>query len=477
MRYTMPEGGKAYAGFSKVDDFMRSPLYVVFIACLSVLSSVFGLELIVYSIFVAIGVYLCIWGDDLLPLMPIVVCSYIAPSFVNNPGRNPESIFYPAHGGIYLLVLAAIFVACLIFRLVTDRDFGGMTFLRKKRSLTAGMLVLGVAYVLGGFGIENYTSYAANTVLFGFIQFVSVFLMYYVFSGTIKWEIAPRDYFAWIGLCVGFVVLVQLSENYISGRIFMEGGNTIDRELMATGWGMHNNIGGLMAMMMPFPFYLAYTRKRSWVYIALASVLMLGVVISCSRTAMLAGAIVFFVCSVLLLRKREKRGPILVVYAVAAVAVGVFAVVSFEKLKDVFALFIEEIDAISKRDLLFINGMKQFREYPVFGGTFYPQGDFIPWDWAELEAFSTFFPPRWHNTLVQIAASCGVVGLTAYVFHRVQTVQLFLRHRSVENFFIGMFVVTLLAAGLLDNHFFNVGPVLVYSMALAFVENIDQSKV
>ena len=257
----------------------------------------------------------------------------------------------------------------------------------------------------------------------------------------------------------------------------MEGGNTIDRELMATGWGMHNNIGGLMAMMMAFPFYLAYTRKRSWVYIALASVLMLGVVISCSRTAMLAGAIVFFVCSVLLLRKREKRGPILVVYAVAAVAVGVFAVVSFEKLKDVFALFIEEIDAISKRDLLFINGMKQFREYPIFGGTFYPQGDFIPWDWAELEAFSTFFPPRWHNTLVQIAASCGVVGLTAYVFHRVQTVQLFLRHRNVENFFIGMFVVTLLAAGLLDNHFFNVGPVLVYSMALAFVENIDQSKV
>ena len=476
MSYTMPEGGKARGGLRGFNEFLRTPWYVLIIACLTVLSSLFGLELIVYSIYVAVGIYLCIWGDDLLPLMPIVVCSYIAPSFANNPGRNPHSIFYPAYGGIYLVILASVFAICLIWRLITDREIGGIAFLKKKRSLTIGMLVLGAAYMLGGLGIENYAEYGSRTILFGFIQFVSVFLMYFVFSGAVKWEKAPRDYFAWIGLCVGFAVLAQLGENYLSGRIFMEGGNTIDRELMATGWGMHNNIGGLMAMMMPFPFYLAYTRKRCWAYVALASVLMLGVVISCSRTAMFVGGAVFLLCSVVLLRKPEKRITILVVYGAAALAVGVFAVVSFEKLKDVYALFIEEINAISKRDLLFINGTKQFRQYPIFGGTFYPQGEFVPWDWAELEAFSSFFPPRWHNTLVQIAASCGVVGLGAYVFHRVQTVLLFLRNRSVENTFIGLFVLTLLVAGLLDNHFFNVGPVLVYSMALAFVENIGKSK-
>jgi hypothetical protein len=151
--------------------------------------------------------------------------------------------------------------------------------------------------------------------------------------------------------------------------------------------------------------------------------------------------------------------------------------VTFDTLMNVYALFIDEIDAISKRDLLFINGMKQFRQYPIFGGTFFPQGEYVPRDWAELEAFSSFFPPRWHNTLVQIAASCGIVGLAAYVIHRIQTVRLFLRHRNTENLFIAIYIVALLVAGLLDNHFFNVGPVLVYSMALAFAENIDQSKV
>ena len=93
MSYTMPEGGAGRRGLGRIDAFLRSPWYVLLIACLTVISSAFGLELIVYSVFVAVAVYLCLLGDDLLPLMPIVVCCYIAPSFVNNPGRNPQSIF------------------------------------------------------------------------------------------------------------------------------------------------------------------------------------------------------------------------------------------------------------------------------------------------------------------------------------------------------------------------------------------------
>ena len=37
-------------------------------------------------------------------------------------------------------------------------------------------------------------------------------------------------------------------------------------------------------------------------------------------------------------------------------------------------------------------------------------------------------------------------------------------------------VMALLLASLLDCHFFNVGPVLFYSMALAYAEKIERSK-
>lgn len=468
---------RASAGVWKINGFMRTGWYIALIAALCVLSSLLGLELIVYPIYILIAVFLCLFGMDLLPLIPIVICSYVSPSVVNNPGRNPESIFYPAHGGIFLIILGAVLAVSLIWRLITDPDFGGKKFLTCKRSLTLGMVTLGVAYLLGGLGMDRYLEYAGDTILFGFIQFASVLVMYFLFTGAVHWKKAPKDYLAWVGLCVGFVILAQLAENYLSGRMFMEGTNTIDRELMATGWGMHNNVGGMMAMMLPFPFYLAYKRRNSWWLIALASVLMLGVIASCSRTAMFIGAAEFVVCSLILLRRKDLRLPILIVYGVAVVAVGVFAIVSFDALLEIFALFIEEINAISKRDLLLINGLKQFRQYPIFGGSFYPQGEFVPWDWANLEAFSSFFPPRWHCTLVQIAASCGIVGLAAYVFHRVQTVRMMLRRLTVEKVFIGLYILALLAASLLDNHFFNVGPVLMYSMALAFAEKIEISEV
>ena len=459
-----------------INAFLRSPAYILLIAGLCALSAVFGLELPVYTVYIAFCVYICLFCSDLLPLMPIVVCCYLAPSFANNPGRNPQSIFYPQHGGLYLIILAVIFAVCLICRLVWDPVFGGKRFLTRKRSLTVGMLVLGVAYLLGGIGSAKYAQYAGGTLLFAFLQFVSVFAMYFLFSGAVDWENTPRDYFAWVGMSAAFAVLAQLGENYLSGRIFMEGTNTMDRELMATGWGMHNNIGGFMATMIPLAFFLAIKRRPSWLYTLLAVALMLGTILSCSRTSMLIAALEFAVCSVILLRDKETRKANLFVYGGAALCVIVFAVAAFDKLMVVFALFFEEIGEVSKRDLLFINGMKQFLENPVFGGTFYPQGEFVPWDWSELEAFSSFFPPRWHNTLVQIAASCGAVGLAAYGLHRFQTVKLFLKERSTEKLFIGLYVGALLVASLLDCHFFNIGPVLVYSMALAFAENIGDSK-
>ena len=147
-----------------------------------------------------------------------------------------------------------------------------------------------------------------------------------------------------------------------------------------------------------------------------------------------------------------------------------------QELMEIFALFIEEIFIMSERDNLVGYGLKQFRTHPIFGGSFFPQGEYVPWDWSTSEAFSSFFPPRWHNTIIQVLASCGIVGLACYLFHRFQTVRLILVKRSTEKTFIGLFMASLLLCSLMDCHFFNVGPTLFYSMALAYAENIHLSK-
>ena len=455
------------------DRWLRSPWYVLTLAVLTVISNLFRLDLGIYTLFMGLGIYVSLLGSDLLPLMPVFILCYVAPSRENNPGRYPQSVFYPANGGIYLSILLVLFAACLVWRLVRDPELGGQNFLKTKRRLLPSMLVLSGSYLLSGIGMDEYYSIAGQNLLFAIIQCFAVCALYCLFTGSVRWVRAPRGYLAWTGLAVGFVVLAQLLENYLSGRIFEDG--TINRELIATGWGMHNNVGCMMAMMMPFAFYLAAKAKRGWLFNLLGTVLFLGTLLSCSRGSMLMAGLAYCLCAFLLLKNPESRRQNLTVYLVALGAVVLAAVVLAPKLLKVFRLFISQLGNVSQRDNLLYYGICQFLGEPVFGGSFFPQGSYVPWDWANLEEFSSFFPPRWHNTLVQMLASCGTVGITAYLIHRFRTVQLFWKRRSVENTFLAVSLGVLLCTGLLDCHFFNVGPVLFYSMSLAFAEKLPEA--
>ena len=125
--------------------------------------------------------------------------------------------------------------------------------------------------------------------------------------------------------------------------------------------------------------------------------------------------------------------------------------------------------ASDSRVNLYKNGFEAFKNAPIFGQTFYPVS-YEVYEFSEIDAFSSFFPPRWHNTVVQILASCGIVGMLAYLFHRISTVVLFIKKRSRATTFIGISILALLLMSLVDCHFFNVGPVLFYSTVLAVME-------
>ena len=116
-----------------------------------------------------------------------------------------------------------------------------------------------------------------------------------------------------------------------------------------------------------------------------------------------------------------------------------------------------------------------FARSPIFGESFFPR-DYAPWEFSVVEKLSSVIPPRWHNTFIQLGASCGLVGLLAYGFHRYQTVKLFLKKRTFFNLFIAIALIALVLMSMLDCHFFNIGPVLFYSMALAVAENAEKEK-
>jgi len=451
--------------------FLRSPIYVLSVSGVILLSSIFALDIPLYTLLAALCCAICLFSDDLLPLAPIVTQVHMSFSMDNNPGANPTPIFSMSRYGIYLIVIVALAAACFLFRLFTDKRFGGKAFFTKKRRLLGGMLLLGLAYLLGGsFSTAwEYDYIVRKTAIFSLLQLVVIALPYIVITGFVDWENAPRDYLLWVGVGMAGLVFFQVGHIYIAKDLLS--GNGLDREAITNGWGMRNNIGGMLAMMLPCVFYLGSRYRKPLLGIAGGTLVMVGILLTTSRSSLIAGGILWLVCSYLQLRPYLSKKTILLILAGLLLCGGLVLVAMWDKImaKVLAILDLGNVLDSNNRTLLYHEGIKQFLRFPVFGGSFFPI-DFTPHDWSTVASFSGIFPPRWHNTVVQLLASTGVVGLVAYGFHRFQTVKLYIQNRTTENTYLAFSILILLLTSLLDCHFFNFGPVLYYSIALAFIE-------
>lgn len=454
---------------NRINRFLVKPQYIAIVSVLTVLSNLFGLELPVYTLFCALTVYVCLLGQDLLALMPLLVCCYLAPSVGNNPGRNEASLFSAAGGGLYLMCLAGIMAASLIYRVIRDRK----QFFRRKYPLLSGMLLLCGAYLLSGIGSTAYPASLKQNLLFAFLQCACILVPYLLFSGDVDWSRVRKDYFAWIGFSAGFILMVQLVFIYLSGSVIVDG--IIVRKAIFTGWGMHNNIGFMLALSIPFAFYLATKYRKGWLGTVVGSGFLLCVVLTCSRSSILCASIGYLLCVLLMLYYARNRKHNAIALVVVLCVLAATVILFHKQLLRLFSGLLGLGTDPSSRDTIYLEGLKLFTKAPIFGSSFFSPG-YQPWDWATSDSFSGFFPPRWHNTVIQLLASCGIAGILAYGVHRVQTVKLFLSSFCKEKSFIACFLLVFLLASLFDCHFFNLGPTLFYSMALAFAENCPHKR-
>lgn len=458
----------------RFNSFLYSPAYFAVLGGLTVLANVFGQELIAYTILFPLAACVCLFGTDLLPLMPVFACAYISPSASNNPGMNANSIFSRPGSLAYVGLLLALLVGSLVYRLVKDPDFGGRKFLSQKRKLLSGMCVLGISYAISGLCSGHWDEYGLRNLLNATVQFIAVAGLYWVFSGAVKWEKAPKAYLYWTGICVGYVLTIELAGIYLTEGVWTSNG--LLRDKIFTGWGNYNSMGALLAMMIPLPFWLAVKGRFKWFGFATAFVFLGALMLTCSRLSMIMGALIFgisYVFYLVYIRHAKERTVIYIITALIPIAVlVVFHQQIQQLLGSISGIGFASMD---ERTLGFRKGIQQFLDYPIFGGTFFPVDFEELYVWAQVDGFTTLFPPRWHNTVIQLLATGGVVCLFCYGVHRIQTLKLFLKKPSQDKVFVGLSILALLLTSLLDCHFFNVGPVLLYSAMLAFTEfKLDQ---
>lgn len=464
MAHILPVASKDHKVIRSINWFLGGPYYIALVSFLTLLSAVFSLEIPLYFLYIAAGIYICLFADDLLGLMPIVLSAYMSVSEKNNPGNHQSTIFSPDRWGIALIALVAVLVIFVVVRVITDKNWGGKQFFTKKRKLTPSIIVLGIAYCLGGICAPPIIR---HSILFGAMQFCTIFIPYFLFSGGVNWQNCRRDYFGWIGFCTGFMLLVQLANIYRINDVIVNG--IIDRDRIYNGWSMYNNLGIMLAMMIPSAFYLASRHHKGWLGSIAASMFMVGTALTCSRNSIMMGCAVFILCvfvSLAFAKNKKANFWVVLIFSVCAILA---CVLFYRKILQLFTALLDIGTDNNSRFMTYREGLKQFVKHPIFGGSFSPRY-WLPFDWSSVDSFSNFFPPRWHNTIVQLLASCGVVGLAAYLYHRGKTVTIFLHDRTREKAFIACMILTLLGGSMLDCHFFNIGPVLYYSAGLAFAE-------
>ncbi|MDE7296855.1 MAG: O-antigen ligase family protein, partial [Clostridia bacterium] len=435
-----------------LNAFFRSEWYIALIVVMMTLSELFGLELPYYYATIPLVALNVLFAEDALGIVPLICCSYMTVARINYPVTNPETTILRDPSVLtQIIVIASIDAAFLIARLVYSLIRNPNRTVPK---LSLGFLWLGVFYVLSGV-FSPY--FSGLNVAAGLLQIASLCVFYFFLYYTLDWKRVPHDYVFTLFFAIGIGIACEILAMYLDDGIFQEA--MINRDFLYTGWGTYNTVGCVMAMMMPAPFYFAVKSARhSWAYSVVGVMFLVCVILTQSRGSIIFGSGVFVLCMVftLITTKGRQRIYNFIVFALGALGLVLALSVFREEVERIFgSLFDKGFDSSGRLEI-FKESWRRFCNYPLFG---------IGWMGTEQgeQAFDIYYS---HNTVLQLLMTGGILLFLAYIYHRLQTLELLFRHPTVEKTVIALCICSLLATCMLDCHIFSFGPGVLYSVLL-----------
>lgn len=439
-----------------INALFRSEWYVAFIVVFMTFTALFGSELIFYYGTIPLVALNVLFADDTLGLVPLIFCTYMTVSRSNNPVMNPDTSILKDPAvltQIYVIIAldAVMLIARLVMSIVRSRN-------RTMPKLTVGFVWLGVFYVLGGLFSPYYNGLNA---LVGLLQIASLCVFYFFLYYTLDWNRVSRDYIFTLMFATGTGVACEILGMYLGDGLFHE--TTVSRHLLFTGWGTYNTVGCVMAMMMPAPFYFAVkSEKHGWMYSAVGVIFLLCVFFTQSRGSIIFGSFVFLLCVLFVFVSAKGRQRIynFIIYALSALGLALALSVFREEVEKIFGSLVGVGLNPSGRLEIFKESWRRFCTYPLFG---------IGWLGTQTEetVFDLYYS---HNTVLQLLMTGGIVLFLAYVFHRLQTLEVLFRAPTTEKTVIALSICALLSTCMLDCHIFSFGPGVLYSVLLVFAE-------
>lgn len=446
-------------------QFFDGNYYPLIYAVLVLVCSFAGFELALFAVTAAIILFTTLFSKDTKSLIvPLVLVVYsMSQRHTPQPPFSSDYLNRP-----YFLIttgcLLALVFAATIFRMIAYKGQGNVFKTRTKARW--GLFAMGAVLVLNG---VFYSGYTIANLICGIAIALSFVYFYIYFYNTMEWKKDTAQYVARILVIACAVILIQLADIFLFDGAVKDG--SIDKSALVLGWGMSNNIGGMLAMFMPACFYLAYKDKFGIFYYIFGFAVFGGVVLTLSRTSVLVGAAALLACMILLSIKGRHVRFVRVFNLVCVAAAVILCIVFADKLGQIFRHYIERGMDDSGRWEIWESGVKNFLRAPIFGVGFCTP---IAPDWS-YHIENWIFPDMYHNTYVQMLACCGIFGVAAYTFHIVQGLILVFKKPTAERLFFFFVIAVLSVMSMADNHLFHIFPTLVYSMLIALCEKDSES--
>ena len=288
--------------FNKIID---SKLFMLFIVVLGLFSNLFSIELIVYTIYALIVCLVSMFGKNFIVNLPMAVVGYMTFSKENNPrGPNNTSIFFEKEVQIYFIIICVFIGSFTLSRMI--HDLVSYKERRKTPRLGLGFLILGISFIIGGVFSNGYEF---KSSLFGLLEIIALSFSYFIFYYTSDFKKIDKEYWAELFTIVSMMMFIEVGYVLIEGGVFNLN-TSLNRSDLWTGWGHHNNMGGIVLMCMPAPFYLATVKKHGWIYCLLGNFATLSCFLCMSRNAMLVGTIIYITMFILVLKKSKEENRV-----------------------------------------------------------------------------------------------------------------------------------------------------------------------
>lgn len=438
-------------------------IYPVFIAATVLLTHTFSLEILGISIIALsaiLGLFVCNYDLKFI-ISPAIMLIFSISEKSSNLGNGP---LFSVPSLIAIAVISTIFVISITIYFIKNRnhyDFKKVC----KSPLFWGFVVLSITFATNGwFDSESFSWLNLGFTVALILSYIGFFTIFYI---SIDFSKDFRKYLVFVLFVASILVTVEFYSLFLNGQIKFDENGEMIKESIITGWGIWNTMGNMLTLLLPVHFYIAsYFKKYGFIFYITGLISYLAVVLTLSRSSLLSSTILLGICAILscFIGVNKKINRIITMSLVIVGSVGILLL--WDKISNILGDYISRgLDDNGRFDI-YLFGLNKFIEHPVFGGGFY----------NAYHVNTEGLPFCYHNTIIQMLASCGTVGFLAYVYHRFETIKLIWKKRSGRNIFLFLCICGLLITSLLDVHMFSIYPVFYYSLILIAIEKSPDKK-